>query len=77
MNAQKASKFSQRTGFIVGLPSILPFKCLFEVDTVGENQLIATDFQLVLADFEPEITFVCFGCFSIRKNSRNRCFSLS
>ena len=30
--------------------SILPFKCLFEVDTVGENQLIATDFKITEVD---------------------------
>ena len=30
--------------------SILPFKCLFEVDTVGDNQLIATDFKITEVD---------------------------
>ena len=30
--------------------SILPFKCLFEVDTVGENHLFATDFKITEVD---------------------------
>ena len=30
--------------------SVSPFKCLFEVDTVGDNQLIATDFKITEVD---------------------------